>query len=67
MPALPITFACGLYDRMLALYTGDVKPEGIDLNFLSEQLRQSEASAAAQGNSEPVCPVYGQLQRLIVF
>jgi 4,5-dihydroxyphthalate decarboxylase len=34
MPDLPITFACGLYDRMLALYTGDVKPEGIDLNFL---------------------------------
>ena len=34
MPALPITFACGLYDRMLALQTGEVKPEGIDLNFL---------------------------------
>ena len=34
MPELPITFACGLYDRMLALYTGDVKAEGIDLNFL---------------------------------
>jgi 4,5-dihydroxyphthalate decarboxylase len=34
MPELPITFACGLYDRMLALHTGDVKPEGIDLNFL---------------------------------
>src|ERR1700720_3561422 len=34
MTALPMTFACGLYDRMLALYTGDVKPEGIDLNFL---------------------------------
>ncbi len=34
MPALPITFACGLYDRMLALYTGDVKPDGIDLNFV---------------------------------
>src|SRR5215472_6052268 len=34
MPDLPITFACGLYDRMLALYTGDVKAEGIDLNFL---------------------------------
>src|ERR1700722_10260483 len=34
MPALPMTFACGLYDRMLALYTGDIKPEGIDLNFL---------------------------------
>jgi 4,5-dihydroxyphthalate decarboxylase len=34
MPALPITFACGLYDRMLALHTGDVKPDGIDLNFV---------------------------------
>ena len=35
MPEVPITFACGLYDRMLALYTGEVKPEGIDLNFLA--------------------------------
>jgi len=30
---LPITFACGLYDRMLALQTGEIKPDGIDLNF----------------------------------
>lgn len=35
MPSLPITFACGLYDRMLALQTGDIKPYGIDLNFLA--------------------------------
>ena len=35
MPKVPITFACGLYDRMLALYTGEVAPEGIDLNFLA--------------------------------
>ena len=34
MSGLPITFACGLYDRMLALHTGDVKADGIDLNFL---------------------------------
>src|ERR1700726_4466950 len=34
MSALTITFACGLYDRMLALHTGDIKPDGIDLNFL---------------------------------
>jgi 4,5-dihydroxyphthalate decarboxylase len=34
MSALPMTFACGLYDRVLALKTGDVQPEGIDLNFL---------------------------------
>ena len=35
MPNLPITFACGLYDRMLALHTGEVKPEGIDLDFIA--------------------------------
>jgi 4,5-dihydroxyphthalate decarboxylase len=35
MSKLPLTFACGLYDRMLALYTGEVKAEGIDLNFLA--------------------------------
>ncbi len=34
MTVLPITFACGLYDRMLALHTGEIKPDGIDLNFL---------------------------------
>src|SRR6202050_3813536 len=34
MSALPITFACGLYHRMLPLHTGDIKPDGIDLNFL---------------------------------
>jgi 4,5-dihydroxyphthalate decarboxylase len=28
-------FACGLYDRMLALRTGDVKAEGIDLEFIT--------------------------------
>src|SRR5690349_24990392 len=33
--ALRLTFACGLYDRMLPLYTGDVRPEGIDLDFLA--------------------------------
>lgn len=29
-----MTFACGLYDRMLALYAGGVQPDGIDLNFI---------------------------------
>jgi 4,5-dihydroxyphthalate decarboxylase len=32
---LRLTFACGLYDRVLPLYTGDVRPEGIDLDFLA--------------------------------
>lgn len=35
MANLPLTFACGLYDRVLPLYTGEVKPVGIDLNFLA--------------------------------
>jgi ABC-type nitrate/sulfonate/bicarbonate transport system substrate-binding protein len=34
MPKLPMTFACGLYDRMMPLYTGEVKADGIDLNFI---------------------------------
>jgi 4,5-dihydroxyphthalate decarboxylase len=32
---VPLTFACGLYDRMLRLYTGEVAPRGIDLKFLA--------------------------------
>src|ERR1700704_4493543 len=32
---LPLTFACGLYDRMLRLYTGEVQPRGVDLKFLA--------------------------------
>jgi 4,5-dihydroxyphthalate decarboxylase len=35
MTAIPMTFACGLYDRMTALYTGEVRPAGIDLNFIA--------------------------------
>jgi 4,5-dihydroxyphthalate decarboxylase len=29
-----ISFASGLYDRMETLYTGEIRPEGIDLNFI---------------------------------
>ena len=35
MPKLKLSFACGLYDRMLPLYTGEVQPEGIELNFIA--------------------------------
>jgi ABC-type nitrate/sulfonate/bicarbonate transport system substrate-binding protein len=35
MTALPMTFACGLYDRMTSLCTGEVRPVGIDLNFIA--------------------------------
>jgi 4,5-dihydroxyphthalate decarboxylase len=32
---LPLTFACGLYDRMVPLYAGETRPAGIDLDFLA--------------------------------
>ena len=35
MAKLQFSFACGLYDRMQPLYTGEVKPDGIDLNFIA--------------------------------
>jgi 4,5-dihydroxyphthalate decarboxylase len=35
MADLPLTFACGLYDRVLPLYSGEIKPAGIDLNFIA--------------------------------
>jgi 4,5-dihydroxyphthalate decarboxylase len=34
MAKLKLSFACALYDRMQALYTGEVEPDGIDLNFM---------------------------------
>src|SRR5215204_5285400 len=50
MPKLPLTFACGLYDRMLALHTGDVQVEGVDLNFLVDDNPRNifDRMAAAQ-------------------
>jgi 4,5-dihydroxyphthalate decarboxylase len=35
MAKLQLTFACGLYDRMVPLFTGEVQPDGIDLNFIN--------------------------------
>jgi 4,5-dihydroxyphthalate decarboxylase len=34
MANVPITFGCGLYDRLVPLYAGEVQPEGIDLTFV---------------------------------
>jgi 4,5-dihydroxyphthalate decarboxylase len=35
MAKLSLTFACGLYDRMVPLYAGQVQAAGIDLNFIA--------------------------------
>jgi 4,5-dihydroxyphthalate decarboxylase len=46
---VPITLACALYDRMQALYTGEVEPGGIDLTFRVEDFpRRLFDSAMAQ-------------------
>mgnify|MGYP003344819409 CR=1 FL=1 len=29
-----LRFGCGLYDRVIPLYSGEVKPEGIDFEFI---------------------------------
>ncbi len=60
MSDLPVTFACGLYDRMLALYTGEVRPEGIDLNFIAidhprtifDRMAKLEFDAAEMSSSD---------------
>lgn len=35
MSKVPLTFACGLYDRVVALAMGTVPVEGVDLNFIN--------------------------------
>ena len=35
MAGLRLSFACGLYDRMLPLYTGEVQADGIDLDYVA--------------------------------
>ena len=37
MSKLHLTFACGPYDRTLALRDGSVQPEGIELNYIASQ------------------------------
>jgi len=61
---VPMSFACGLYDRMEALYTGEVKPEGVDLNFIvhnhprdvfDRMMGDHEFDASEMSLSEYVC------------
>jgi 4,5-dihydroxyphthalate decarboxylase len=56
MSKVPLTFACGLYDRMLPLYTGEVAVEGVDLDFVVEDnpriIFDNMAARQAYGASE---------------
>ncbi len=44
-----LRFACGLYDRMLALYTREVVPDGIDLDFVISNSPRDLFDAMARG------------------
>ena len=56
MSKVPLTFACGLYDRMLPLYTGEVAVDGVDLDFVVEDnpriIFDNMAARQAYGASE---------------
>jgi 4,5-dihydroxyphthalate decarboxylase len=52
---VPITLACALYDRMQALHTGTVKPEGIDLNFVVEDFPRKLFDQAMSTQAFDVC------------
>lgn len=52
MANLPLTFASGLYDRMLPLYTGEVRPEGIDLTFVANDVPTDLFTRALAGEFE---------------
>ena len=60
MAGLRLTFACGLYDRVLPLYRGAVKPEGIDLDFRAidnprevfDRMHKGEFDASEMSSSE---------------
>jgi 4,5-dihydroxyphthalate decarboxylase len=74
-----LTFACGLYDRMLALYTGEVRPAGIDLQYVREDdpriifdrmVREQAYDACEMSSSEYVarhCAGHRDLIALPVF
>ena len=66
MPDFRMSFACGLYDRVLPLYRRDVVPEGIDLDFIANDdprqvfdgMAKGEFDASEMSSSE-------QVQRLV--
>jgi 4,5-dihydroxyphthalate decarboxylase len=71
MPGIPINLSCADYARVMPLVTGDVKPDGIDLNLIhgtggswemrSEMLRRALNDPAVQGGEASMA---GHLRRI---
>jgi 4,5-dihydroxyphthalate decarboxylase len=70
-----LTFACGLYDRVLPLYRGDVTPEGIELDFLAiddprqvfDRMAKGEFDVSEMSSSEFVTMMAAGQSRLVAL
>lgn len=75
MADLKLTFACGLYDRVLPLYRGDVKPAGIDLEFLAiddprqvfDRMGKGEFDVSEMSSSEFVAATAAGTSKLVAI
>ena len=38
---VPLSLACGAYDRTAALARGGIRPEGVDLTFLAQPVEET--------------------------
>ncbi|HEY4134595.1 MAG TPA: ABC transporter substrate-binding protein [Alphaproteobacteria bacterium] len=57
MTDLPITLVSGLYDHLLPLYTGEVKPEGVDLRFEVNEDPRDIFDRMAKGDGFEACEI----------
>lgn len=64
MAPVPISFACGLYDRMVPLATGEVRPSGLDLTYIDvhhprdvfdRMVSTQDFDASELSSSEHIC------------
>lgn len=55
MSNLRLNFACALYDRMQPLYTGEVRVQGVDLNFIVNESPRDTFDRMAGGLEFDAC------------
>jgi len=73
MSDLRLSFACGLYDRVLPLYRGEVKPEGVVLDFAAiddprqvfDRMGKGEFDIAEMSSSEHVVRIATKDHRFV--
>ena len=50
---VPLTLACWDYDRTAALASGEVRPEGVDLTYLSLPVEETSSGCCGIASSTP--------------